>query len=284
MVGDSDEALRLASNLASQRFTALGEMTAGLAHDFRTILAVIQAGLGVARRAGPDTAKWDLALSAIDEAIRRGERLTGELLVFARGGKPEVLALNVNDLLTASKTLFGYAAGPGIQVILDLAPAVPDCRIDRAQFNAAILNLVVNARDAMPAGGDIRVTTDEWPTPREVSDDVAERWVRVRIADHGSGMPADVVKHLFDPFFTTKGEGGTGLGVPQVVAFMRACGGTVSVDTAPGEGTCFELRFPAIQHDEPSDAAHWRQLDRWTNEGGAPGSLVRPRDRRPGNT
>jgi signal transduction histidine kinase len=243
-------------------------MTAGLAHDFRNILAVVQSGVSVAKRAGPDSPNAELAWTAIDEAVRRGMRLTTELLVFARGGRPDVHTENVNDLLTGAITLMKYGAGPGIRVTLDLATTLPECRIDPAQFSAAILNLVVNARDAMPNGGEIRIATDECHEPCGDFAAPADRWVRVRISDQGSGMSADIVEHLFDPYFTTKGDAGTGLGVPQVVAFMRASGGSVCVSTEPGAGTCFDLRFPAA--DQGAQAgSQWRQLDRWVNEGGS---------------
>jgi signal transduction histidine kinase len=248
--------------------SALGEMTAGLAHDFRTILAIIQSGLNVARRAEPDSPNWEVAVSAIDEAIRRGKRLTGELLVFARGGKPDVHTENVNQLLTGAITFIRYGAGVDIQITLDLASSLPECRIDPAQFNAAILNLVVNARDAMPNGGEISISTDECGEPCGDIETSVKRWVRVRIADQGSGMPPEVLEHLFDPYFTTKWEADTGLGVPQVVAFMRASGGTVCVSTEPGAGTCFDLRFPAADQPGLLGDNLWRQLDRWTNEGG----------------
>jgi signal transduction histidine kinase len=245
-------------------------MTAGLAHDFRTILAIIQSGINVAKRAGPDSPNWELAVSAVDEAIRRGMRLTNELLVFARGGTPDVHTESLNDLLTGSTTFMRYGAGPSIRVTLDLASSLPECRIDPAQFNAAILNLVVNARDAMPKGGEIRISTDECDDPGGGAEADAERWVRVRVSDQGSGMPPEVVEHLFDPYFTTKGDAGTGLGVPQVLAFMRASNGTIGVSTVPGAGTCFDLRFPAADEAGPRADSHWRQLDRWVNEGGSP--------------
>jgi signal transduction histidine kinase len=253
-------------------------MTAGLAHDFRNILAVVQSGVSVAKRAGPDSPNAELAWTAIDEAVRRGMRLTSELLVFARGGRPDVHTENVNDLLTGAITLMKYGAGPGIRVTLDLATTLPDCRIDPAQFSAAILNLVVNARDAMPDGGEIRIATDECHEPCGDFETPADRWVRVRISDQGSGMPAEVVEHLFDPYFTTKGDAGTGLGVPQVVAFMRASGGLVCVNTEPGAGTCFDLRFPAADQDAHA-GSQWRQLDRWLNEGGSRGAPVADDDR-----
>ena len=276
----ADDAPHLQSDGANQRASALGEMTAGLAHDVRNILAVIQAGINVAKRAGPESPNAELAWTAIDEAVRRGLRLTNELLVFARGGKPDVHTENVNELLTGAITLMKYGVGPDIKVTLDLATTLPDCRIDPAQFSAAILNLVVNARDAMPKGGEIVIATDECHEPCGELEAPADRWVRVRITDEGSGMSADIVEHLFDPYFTTKGDAGTGLGVPQVVAFMRASGGTVCVNTEPGTGTCFDLRFPAAVPGSQSDGSEWRQLDRWLNEGGSQRSNRAPPDER----
>jgi signal transduction histidine kinase len=272
-------------SLANPRISALGEMTAGLAHDFRTILAVIQSGVNVARRAGADAPKRELALAAVDDAVRRGARLTAELLVFARGGRPDVHTEDVNGLLTGSATFLKYGAGPGIRITLDLAPRLPECRLDPAQFNAAILNLVVNARDAMPDGGEIRIVTDECRGPCGAVDAKVERWVRVQVIDQGSGMPPDVLEHLFEPYFTTKGDAGTGLGVPQVLAFVRASGGSVCVSSEPGVGTSFDLRFPAADTSDPPDDGLWRQLDRWTNEGGrvkpARSSRARRKPRRP---
>jgi signal transduction histidine kinase len=269
-------------NLANQRISALGEMTAGLAHDFRTILAVIQSGVNVARRAGADAPKRDLALAAVDEAVRRGARLTEELLVFARGGRPDVHTEDINDLLAGSATFMKYGAGPGIRIALDLAPTLPECRLDPAQFNAAILNLVVNARDAMPDGGEIRIATDECRGPCGDVEKTVERWVRVRITDQGSGMPPEVLEHLFEPYFTTKGDAGTGLGVPQVLAFVRASGGSVCVSSEPGVGTSFDLRFPVADAPEPPDDGLRRQLDRWTNEGGSVETALSSRARRNG--
>lgn len=255
------------SEQARQRVSALGEMTAGLAHDFRNILAIVQSGIGVARRAAPDSRNAALAWAAVDDAIERGGRLTSELLLFARGGAPEVHPENINELLTASITFMKYGAGPEIRVALDLAPALPACRVDPAQFNAAILNLVVNARDAMPKGGEIRISTDECTEPCGDLKSPAKRWARVRIVDQGSGMSAEIVEHLFDPYFTTKGAAGTGLGVPQVVAFMRASGGSVCVSTEPGAGSCFDLRFPAADYGASIDGgSHPGQPDLGADE------------------
>lgn len=274
-----DDAHRLRSARASQRITALGEMTAGLAHDFRNILAIIESGLNLAERNRDDPEKAQAALAAAHEGIRRGIRLTSQLVLFARPEKPDVHPENVNDLLNGLKAFLKYGAGPGIRVVLDLAPDLPQCRIDPPQFNAAILNLVINARDAMPDGGEIRIETDECQRLTDESGAAPRRCVRVRISDQGCGMPPEIAQHLFDPYFTTKGEAGTGLGVPQVAAFMRSSGGNVRVDTELGVGTSFDLLFPIADCRDPIEGNLWRQLDRWVNEGGRPDPVGRPAGR-----
>ena len=131
------------------------------------------------------------------------------------------------------------------------------CLINPSQFNAAILNLVLNARDAMSDGGDVQISTarcsvkstsEGLPTPG--------LYVQVRVKDSGQGMSAETLRKIFDPFFTTKGESGIGLGLPQVCAFMQRIGGHVAVTSEPGIGTTFYLLFPAVQSDDIADAHH----------------------------
>lgn len=269
------ETPRQRSESAAQKIAALGEMTAGLAHDFRSILAIIESGISLAERNHDDPEMVEAALAAAHDGVRRGVQLTSQLLLFARPREPDIRPDDVNDLLNKLRAFLKYGAGPGIRVTLDLAPSLPRCRIDATQFNAAILNLVINARDAMPDGGEIRIQTDECRQDIEDSDAPPGRCVRVRISDDGCGMPPEIAEHLFDLYFTTKGEAGTGLGVPQVAAFMRSSGGTVRVRTEPGTGTTFELRFPASDDGDPVESNLWRQLDRWVNEGGRSGSPTR---------
>lgn len=278
----TDDSPHQRSARAVQRITALAEMTAGLAHDFRNILTTIESGLSLAERYRDDPCKSDAALSAAHEGVRRGVRLTSRLLRFATPAKRNVHSEDINDLLDRSKAFLKYGAGPGIRVTLDLAPDLPTSRIDPSQFNAAILNLVVNARDAMPEGGEIRIETDECQQLVADLNAPQRRCVRVRISDQGCGMSPDIAQHLFDPYFTTKGEAGTGMGVPQVAAFMRSSGGTVCVSTEPGVGTFFDLLFPTSDCREPIDGNLWRQLDRWVNEGGRPASPAQRPDHRTG--
>lgn len=242
--GDDREAPRQRSVRASQRITALGEMTTGLAHDFRNVLAVIDSAVNLAERDPSDIATLDVALAAAREGIRRGTALTSKLLAFAKPSLHDAHAEDVNTLLEKLKLFLGYGAGPDIRVKLELAPGLPACRIDAPQFSAAILNLVVNARDAMPHGGEIRITSELSPLPETDDETARSSCILVRVIDQGHGMAKEVRDRIFDPYFTTKGETGTGLGVPQVASFMRAAGGCMNVSSEPGRGTSFELYFP----------------------------------------
>jgi len=248
---------------ASQKISALGEMTGGIAHDFRNILALVASGLRIANDNKGDPAKLASALAAAHDGVERGMRMISRLLAFARQHEMKVGPEDVNVLLEKLEMFLRYGAGSGIRLNLHLASDLPRCVVDPPQFNAAILNLVINARDAMPAGGVVRITTAAVPAKADVN------YVRVRVSDDGSGMPPEVIKRIFDPYFTTKGDSGTGLGLPQVEALMRQVGGCVTVESEVGRGTTFDLFFP-LEEERPAVAIDaWRQLDRWADEGGA---------------
>ena len=265
---DDMQAPRQRSLRAVQRISALGEMTTGLAHDFRNILAVIQSAINLAESNSGDEAKMRAAFDAAREGIGRGASLTNKLLVFAKPRALDPHAEDVNSLLENLKLFLDYAAGPDIKVMLELSPGLPRCRIDAPQFGAAILNLVVNARDAMPDGGEIRIATHLIRLSETVEGSADPGSFLVRVMDQGQGMPNEVRDRIFDPFFTTKGEIGTGLGVPQVASFMRASGGCMNVSSEPGNGTSIDLYFPILDSPGLLGTNLWRQLDRWVNEGG----------------
>jgi signal transduction histidine kinase len=227
------------------------------------VLCVIANGLSVAERNSGDAQKVESALAAVREGIERGMKMTNRLLAFARQQELVAGPEDVNSLLGKLKVFLKYGAGPGIRVVLDLAPDLPRCLVDPPQFNAAILNLVVNARDAMPDGGTIRIST------ALIAEEKDRKSVRLRVRDEGVGMPPEVTKRIFDPYFTTKGDSGTGLGVPQVNALMKQVGGYVTVDSSVGKGTAFDLYFPVHEEQPPIAADFCRQLDRWADEGGA---------------
>jgi signal transduction histidine kinase len=225
-------------------------MTGGIAHDFRNILAVIDSGLRLAQNNSHDPQLASTFIADAREGIARGLKLTSQLLSFAKQREFEVRPTDANELLKELELFLRYGAGPQVRVCLELASDIPDCQIDPSQFNAAILNLVINARDVMPNGGEIRIST----SVRLAKGNNAEsaRYIRVRVKDEGTGMSKEVVRNIFEPFFTTKGEKGTGLGLPQVAASMRYVGGFVRVASVPGRGTTFDLFFPAIQQNSAS--------------------------------
>lgn len=268
----SGELRRERSELAAQRMCALGEMTKGIAHDFRNILCIVASGLRLADRNAGSPEQLKSALVAIQQGIERGGRMTSRLLSFA--SQQELIAdpEDVNTLLRKLEAFLKYGAGSGIRIDLPLAADLPTCLVDPPRFNAAILNLVVNARDAMPEGGVIRIST---AAVRGTDHGRPREYVRVRVRDHGVGMSPDVLERIFDPYFTTKGDSGTGLGVPQVHALMEEVDGFVRVESIVGEGTSFDLFFP-VPDERPPAADAWRELDQWANEGGAIVGTMRP--------
>jgi signal transduction histidine kinase len=268
----SDKLRRERSELAAQRMCALGEMTKGIAHDFRNILCIVASGLRLAERNAGSPEKLKSALLAIQQGVERGGRMTSRLLSFA--GQQELIAdpEDVNTLLRKLEAFLKYGAGSGIRIDLPLGADLPTCLVDPPRFNAAILNLVVNARDAMPDGGVIRIST---AAVRGTDHGRPRDYVRVRVRDHGVGMSPDVLERIFDPYFTTKGDGGTGLGVPQVQALMEEADGFVRVESIVGQGTSFDLFFP-VPDERPPAADAWRELDQWANEGGAIVATMRP--------
>lgn len=250
---DSSPAPASLSARAVQRLSVLGEMTGGIAHDFRNILSIIDSGLRLAESNLSDPDKIRTFISGAREGIARGVRLTSQLLNFAQQGEIKTCAADANALLKNLELFLKYGVGPSVCIVLECSPAIPKCLVDPSQFAAAILNLVVNARDAMPsAGGEVRIHTARFQTTPVTSEPGFDgTYVRVRVQDNGSGMPDHVARRVFEPFFTTKGEKGTGLGVPQVGAFMRHIGGYVTVSSEQGRGTTVDLFFPAIEPDIP---------------------------------
>jgi signal transduction histidine kinase len=237
---------------ALQRLSVLGEMTGGIAHDFRNILSIIDSGLRLAEVNAGDADSVRDFMSGARDSVARGLSLTQQLLSFAQQGEIRICAADVNALLKGLELFLRYGAGPSVSIVPSYSPAIPKCLVDPSQFTAAILNLVINARDAMPGGGEIRINTTLVDADATMCG--AGRhgvYVRVRVQDSGLGMPDNVVQRIFEPFFTTKGEKGTGLGIPQVRAFIRQIGGYIEVASHQGRGTTFDLFIPAVEPDYP---------------------------------
>jgi signal transduction histidine kinase len=240
---------------AADRFAALGEMTGGIAHDFRNILTIIGSSLRLLEANITHPERMRLFIVGARGGVERGLRATSQLLTFARQHELEPVAGDVNGLLRDLELFLKYGAGPGASIVLELSPGTLECVLEPSQFNAAILNLVLNARDAMSGRGTIRISTTHCKVDAMgfVPPDPGA-YVRVRVRDEGVGMPDEILSRIFDPLFTTKGEMGTGLGLSQVGTFMRLIGGHIGVSSELGVGTTFDLFFRAAGsiHDGPA--------------------------------
>ncbi len=243
----------------AQRLEALGRLTGGVAHDFNNLLTAILGTVSMLERrlAGALDERSRRLLAAAREAVGRGNRLTSSLLAFARRQKLHPAALDANALLRGFSPLLQQALGEAAPLTLDLAPKLPPCRADAAQLEAALLNLAINARDAMPRGGGATLTTrTEALGPEQLlgnSDARPGEFVAISLRDNGHGMPPEVRQRAFEPFFTTKAPGrGTGLGLSQVFGFVRQLGGHVAIDSIAGRGTMVTLYLPAVAAELPA--------------------------------
>ena len=230
--------------VTAQKLEMLGQMTGGIAHDFSNLIAVASANLALAERHIEDPSRLRMHVRGLRETLDRGASLTARLLTFAKRQSLEVMAEDANELLCALEPMLRQAAGSGLTLTLRLCPTLPPCLTDRVQFDAALLNLVINARDATADGGLIEIATDRWTEPEGSPTLKPGCYVRIQVRDMGSGMaPADL-RRAFEPLFSTKGAKGTGLGLSQVYGFMRHIGGDARISSRLGAGTTVELLFP----------------------------------------
>ena len=235
---------------ATQQLGVLGEMTMGIVHDFRNVLALIESSLRLAESNSNEPEKVHIFIAGAREGVKHAVKLTSRLLTFTKHHNLDVQPADANACLEDLELLLKYGAGPGIQIAFDLAPDIPRCLIDKSQFNAALLNLVINARDAMPDGGVIEINTARWLDDSSSSDSSKPgAYVLVRVKDEGHGMSPEIVERAFDPFFTTKGDRGTGLGLPQVCSFVQEIRGHVRIDSELGVGTIVDLLLPVCEPD-----------------------------------
>ncbi|WLA68527.1 PAS domain-containing sensor histidine kinase [Bradyrhizobium diazoefficiens] len=243
----------------SQKFDALGQLTGGVAHDFNNLLMIISGSLHTLKRGADDGAKLQRAISAIETATRRGAALTNQLLTFARRQSVNPQAIDLAERIGAIREVLEAGVGSAVRLAFDIAREVWPIRTDVSEFETALLNLVINARDAMPDGGTVtirarNVVLDEAP--------LAGEFVAIDVADTGLGIPADVVDKIFEPFFTTKPIGkGTGLGLSQVHGFAHQADGTVKVASELGKGTTFSILLPRgrdVPARETAEAAPFR--------------------------
>lgn len=233
-----------------QKIESLGQLTGGIAHDFNNMLAVVLSSLEIVKRRL--TSDPDKALAAADNAeqgAKRAAQLTARLLAFSRQQPLAPEAVDANQLVRGMSELLHTTIGGQVRIETIFADDLWPCFIDASQLENAVLNLCVNARDAMPDGGMLTIEThncefdDEFAATHDGIQ--AGQYVLVLVGDTGSGMPADVIERAFDPFFTTKEVGkGTGLGLSQVHGFVRQSGGYIKIESEVGSGTKVKLYLP----------------------------------------
>jgi NO-binding membrane sensor protein with MHYT domain/nitrogen-specific signal transduction histidine kinase len=248
-----------AALMRAQRLDALGRLTGGVAHDFNNLLTVVIGALDVILRNPEDAVRRQRLGEAALSAARRGQRLTAQLLAFARQQPLQPELRELNALIRQAEPLLRRAMSERVRLTVRLSDESAVARIDPAQFEATLLNLIVNAVDASTsAGGEIVVETKLCTVSAgEVATLAPGQYFRMSVADGGQGMSPDVIKHIFEPFFTTKPPGkGTGLGLSQVYGFVKQSGGEIEVDSAEGAGTRFSIYLPvtAAQPEQDHDA------------------------------
>ena len=218
-----------AALVQSQKMEAIGQLTGGLAHDFNNLLTAVVGNLDLIRVRATDPRVTRPAENAF-KAAERGSKLTAQLLAFSRTQKLETVPVDLTQLLAGMGQLVNQTLGAEVAVETKISDALPHVLADANQLELAILNLSINARDAMPNGGTLTISAQSDPADTER--------VIVCVADNGTGMPPEVAARAFDPFFTTKPAGkGTGLGLSQVYGIVQQLGGDVTIDSTPGKGT-----------------------------------------------
>jgi PAS domain S-box-containing protein len=245
----------------SQKMEALGQLTGGIAHDFNNLLTVVVGGLDVVTRRVEDEKLKRYAVNALT-AAERGARLTGQLLAFSRVQRLEVRPVEVGPLIQNMRPLLRNVLGPGIAKEYDLDEIDLPVMADPTQLEVAILNLAINARDAMPEGGLLKLATHAVRIAGD-SELADGHYVVLTISDTGTGMDEEVASRAFEPFFTTKEIGkGTGLGLSMVYGMARQSGGTARIESTPGEGTAIKLFFKAASAKNSAAAANVDESER----------------------
>ncbi|MEM7170466.1 MAG: PAS domain-containing protein [Pseudomonadota bacterium] len=240
----------------AQKMEAVGQLTGGVAHDFNNLLAVIQGNTELLMaRAGPDKS----ALQAIMRAAESGAALTDSLLAFARQQPLDPRSNNIAQLVDGMAEMLFRTLGENISVQTDISPDLWPVLADYAQLEASILNLAINARDAMPGGGHLTITCKELKFNGSASSvaelDLVGDFVGIFVADDGRGIPQAIKEKVFNPFFTTKEVGqGSGLGLSMVYGFAKQSGGHVAIESEPGQGTTVALYLPRALAPPPASS------------------------------
>jgi two-component system cell cycle sensor histidine kinase/response regulator CckA len=238
-----------------QKLEGLGTLAGGIAHDFNNILGIILAYITSAKRFKDDAKKLDLAVDTIVKAVERGKTLVQQILTFARKSETEFGAVDVNDVVMEIMTMLMETFPKILTYAQNFDKTIPYINADRSQLHQVLLNLCVNARDAMPTGGVLTINTrmvSGLSLRNQHPDAAASGYVCIEVSDTGEGMTPETRKRIFEPFFTTKGIGkGTGLGLAVVFGVVQTHKGFIDVESELGKGTTFRLYLPASQVAAP---------------------------------
>ena len=243
----------------SRRLESIGRVAGGVAHDFNNLLTVIN-GYSEVLLTGPrdSTAVRD-DLQQINKAGRRAAELTNQLLTFSKRQVSQLVSLDLNAMILEAEPLLRRLVAEDVQLVFSLHPSLTSTLGDASQMNQVLMNLVVNARDAMPSGGRVEIATDNVTvsaSDEHPPDTPSGEYVVLTVADTGTGMDSEIRQHIFEPFFSTKGDGGTGLGLSTVYGIVRQRQGGIDVWSEPGRGTRFRIYLPRTdQQPEPMPAA-----------------------------
>jgi CheY-like chemotaxis protein/two-component sensor histidine kinase len=242
----------------AQKLESLGQLTGGIAHDFNNLLTAVGASLEVLRKYLTDNPRAHMLLENAMQGVERGASLTQRMLAFARRQELELRSVDLVALVGGMTEMLERSIGPSISIVTRLANDLPPVRTDANQLEAAILNLAVNARDAMPNGGSIVISARaETLAEDNQAGAIVGDYVRLSVADCGQGMDEATLAQAVEPFFTTKGVGkGTGLGLAMVHGVAEQSGGKLKLESKPGAGTTASLWLPvaAAEQDRSRDA------------------------------
>jgi len=248
----------------SQKMEAIGQLTGGIAHDFNNLLQALSSGLEVLEHRHVHSDDGRRLIRQASAVIERGATLTRQLLAFARKQQLASRVIDVNATLSASAEFFARSLGGEACIVWRLDAEIWPAMADPNQLDVSVLNLLLNARDAMPQGGTVTVSTRNVPAGSALPDDLAPGdYVALSVADTGPGMTDEVRSRACEPFFTTKGlGGGTGLGLSQVYGFARQSEGTVHIVSVPGYGTTVDILLPRAKTDDAARPAESRPAAR----------------------
>ncbi len=238
--------------IQAQKIDSIGNLAGGVAHDFNNILASILGSSSIMRRRMNENDKWFPFVEIIETAAKRGASLTRQLLTFARRGNVEVHPVDIHAILTETIHLFERSVNPNISIVKSFTQDVVIVNGDEGQIQQAMLNIFINARDAMPNGGELKIETSSVHYSDQDRSTLSGEtrsgsYVSLRVVDSGIGMSKEVQQRMFEPFYTTKEQGkGTGLGLSVVYGVVNGHGGYISVQSEVGKGTTFTILFPML--------------------------------------